>query len=235
MSPSRIRCVVFDIDDTLYLERDYARSGFQSVGEWVRTNLGIPDFADLAWRALEDGVRGSVFDVVLKERGVEPTPEVVGRLVAVYRTHDPSIELTPDARYCLDALSERHAMAVVTDGPIDSQRAKARALHLDRWIDPILFTAELGPDYVKPLPRGFQMVEEVTGCSAGECVYVADNPSKDFTGPKSLGWRTIRVRRREGLHYAIEADADIDLEMLDLWHLSDVLHRFSEVWNGRPV
>ena len=38
-------CVVFDIDDTLYLERDYAFSGFEAVGRWVAARLQIVDFA----------------------------------------------------------------------------------------------------------------------------------------------------------------------------------------------
>ena len=38
-------CVVFDIDDTLYLERDYVLSGFAAVGPWARDWLAIPDFA----------------------------------------------------------------------------------------------------------------------------------------------------------------------------------------------
>src|SRR5207302_9076607 len=36
-------CVVFDIDDTLYLERDYVRSGFRAVGTWAEQWLRIPD------------------------------------------------------------------------------------------------------------------------------------------------------------------------------------------------
>ena len=35
------RAVVFDIDDTLYLERDYVRSGFTAAGAWARTELGL--------------------------------------------------------------------------------------------------------------------------------------------------------------------------------------------------
>ncbi len=213
---SEIRCVVFDVDDTLYLERDYIRSGFGCVGGWARDNLGIDDFAELAWHAFEEGTRGSTFDVVLRQRGIDPTSELVGRLMGFYRSHEPDIELLPDARECLKRLAGRLALATVTDGPLESQRAKARALDLARWVDPIIFTAELGASFSKPHIRGFEVVEEMTGCSDEECVYVADNPLKDFVAPRALGWKTVRVRRPQSLHQTVPSGADVDLEVTDL-------------------
>jgi putative hydrolase of the HAD superfamily len=213
---SKVRCVVFDVDDTLYLERDYVRSGFRWVGEWTRDNLGIDDFAEVAWHVFEEGTRGSTFDVVLRRRGIEPTSELVGRLVDLYRTHEPDIELLPDARECLNRLAGRLAVATLTDGPLESQRAKARALDLARWVDPIVFTAELGASFSKPHTRGFEVIEEMTGCSGEECVYVADNPLKDFVAPRMLRWKTVRVRRPQSLHEAVPNAADVDVAVTDL-------------------
>jgi hypothetical protein len=39
------RAIVFDLDDTLYPERDYVLRGFRAVAAWSDPNLGIP--ADL--------------------------------------------------------------------------------------------------------------------------------------------------------------------------------------------
>jgi putative hydrolase of the HAD superfamily len=213
---TEFRCVVFDVDDTLYLERDYVRSGFRAVGEWARLSLGIEDFSDRAWRAFERGVRRSTFGLVLRECGVEPSPGLVDEMVGVYRSHRPDIELTADSRACLDALQGRVVMAAVTDGPLVSQRTKADALGLRGWMDPLLFTEELGPGFGKPEGRAFELIEEATGRSGPACVYVADNPVKDFGGPKQLGWGTVRVRRPESLHHAIASGADVDGEVRDL-------------------
>jgi putative hydrolase of the HAD superfamily len=46
MTTAAIRCVVFDVDDTLYLERDYVRSGFDSVGAWLQRDSGVVGFSD---------------------------------------------------------------------------------------------------------------------------------------------------------------------------------------------
>jgi putative hydrolase of the HAD superfamily len=224
VSRTGISCVVFDIDDTLYLERDYVRSGFVAVAARVRESLGFEDFLDRAWDAFQDGARGSVFDHVLGEYGIG-AGTVVPDLVEVYRRHRPDIALLPDARACLDRLRGRRILAAVTGGPVQSQRAKVEALRLHRWLAPIVFTSELGDGAEKPASRAFQLVEESVGVSGRRCAYVADNPTKDFGGPVSLGWVTVRVRRPESLHASVENESDVDAEIADLSGLEAVLDR----------
>jgi putative hydrolase of the HAD superfamily len=220
---TEIRCVVFDIDDTLFLERDYVESGLKKVGMWVRDNLGIPDFFDRAWNLFEVGVRGTIFDEALESCRIKASPELLSTLVQTYRVHEPNISLLPDARSCLEKLHGRVHLAVITDGPLQSQRAKAHALRLERWMGRIVFTAELAPGLGKPHPGPFRMIEEETGRSGSECVYVADNPIKDFSGPKRLGWSTVRIRRSRGLHANVDGGTDVDVELADLWAFEDVV------------
>ena len=215
-------CVVFDIDDTLYLERDYVRSGFRAVGESARA-LGISDFADRSWRLFEAGVRGSIFDDVLTESGVYPERALVRALVDVYRSHEPAIEMLPDAADAVRRLRGRVALASLSDGPLESQRAKARALQVGEWAEVAVFTAALGAGFGKPDPRAFELIERRVGCGASGCVYVADNPAKDFAGPRGRGWRTVRVRRQGALHAGIDSGSDVDLEVADLVGLEDRL------------
>jgi len=218
-----VRCVVFDVDDTLYLERDYVQSGFAAVGAEARSRWGITDFADHAWRLFEEGARGNIFDLVLVDCGVTATPEVIAALVARYREHQPAIRLLEDARACLDRLRGRVALAGLSDGPAVSQRAKVAALGLDRWLSLLIVTAELGPGLGKPSPEGFRRIEAATGESGAACAHVADNPAKDFAGPRQLGWRTVRIRRPGGLHAGIASGEDVDLEIVSLDELSERL------------
>jgi putative hydrolase of the HAD superfamily len=211
-----IRCIVLDIDDTLYLERDYVLSGFQAVDRWVRARFGVEKFCESAWSAFEAGRRGDIFNYCLGEAGVEPTPDTLAEIVTVYRTHVPAITLTADARSFLNRSSLHARLAVVSDGPLESQNAKARALGLSQWAEPIVLTAAYGPDFHKPSPRPFELVSTRLESSPGDCCYVADNPLKDFSGPKSLGWQTIRVRRPGGLHFGRDRTADVDLEVATL-------------------
>src|SRR5581483_10909766 len=123
-------CAVFDIDDTLYLERDYVRSGFEAVGRWTEKWLSIGNFADSCWRKFTAGGRRRIFDEVLRESDRRPTPGLISALVEIYRTHTPSITLAADASEALNKISGRVSMAVITDGPAVSQTRKIEALGL---------------------------------------------------------------------------------------------------------
>ena len=180
-------------------------------------------FFERAWEQFEAGRRGDVFDVVLREGGIEPTPEVVLRMLECYRSHVPSITPLRDATDLVVQLREHVLLAAVTDGPLESQRAKADALDVEAWATLVVFTAELGPGFGKPHPRSFELVEQVLGTHGQENLYLADNPAKDFVAPRALGWRTVRVRRPESLHAAVACGDDVDLEVTDLSTLADDL------------
>lgn len=218
-----VRCVVFDVDDTLYLERDYVRSGFAAAGLWAAERLGVRDLASRAWAEFEAGRRGDIFDRVLERCSVPRSAEVIDALVRAYRAHRPTIALLPDARACLDLLRGRCALAALTDGPVESQRAKEDALGLGAWLHPIVLTAALGDGFGKPSPRGFRRIEAAAGLSGSECAYVADNPAKDFGGPAALGWRRVRVRRAGALHAAVDSGPLVQLELRDLAGLATAL------------
>lgn len=197
---SGIRGVVFDLDDTLYPERAYALSGFRAVGAWLQGRIACP--ADPAARMIElfeAGVRGRIFNQILTEwNHPEPIQPVVDEMVRVYREHVPAIELAPDARAVLDAWHGRFRLGLISDGPEVMQRRKVAALGLERWLDPIVLTDAFGRAYWKPHPRAFETVQTAWGFSGRECVYIADNPSKDFVAPRALGWRTVQMCRQEG-------------------------------------
>jgi putative hydrolase of the HAD superfamily len=214
MSIDGVRCVVFDLDDTLFLERDYVRSGFFAVGRWMLDQRGVEGFGERCWTEFDHGTRGDVFDHVLDQLGVATDPGLVPRLVEVYRSHEPTVRMLPDAAAALSDLEGRVALAAVTDGPLASQQAKARAVGAVGRLDPIVYTAEL--DVTKPDMRAFTPVEAARGVRGAECVYVADNPHKDFIGPRRLGWGTIRVRRRQSLHAAVDSGDAVDLELGNL-------------------
>lgn len=220
-----VDAIVMEIDDTLYLKRDYIRSGFEALGRWAQGELGISDFEQRAWTAFESGLRDTIFDQVLADCGARSDDAVITALVARYRTHTPAISLTADARAALDRWHGKVALAAVTDGAVSSQHAKVRALGLERWTPLVICTAALGPGKAKPHPAAFEQVQEELGVDGKGCVYIADDPTLDFAGPKALGWRTVRVRRRLGLHAAIDSGPDVDHEITSLDQLEDALSR----------
>lgn len=196
--------IVFDIDDTLYLERDYVRSGFESVSSYIWEKYGNPGFFDVAWRLFEQGNRGRIFNVALQELKIDERNVEVEELIKTYRTHEPQIKLLPDALEFLGRIRDDADIAFVTDGPPESQNAKAKRLGLFEYSDEIIVTAERGPEWHKPSQTSFKYLEEVFSASSENCSYYADNPQKDFYGPNALGWGSIRVRRPGGIYSTLE-------------------------------
>ncbi len=217
-------CAVFDIDDTLYLERDYVRSGFEAVGQWAAKWLHIEDFAERCWSLFLAGHRRSIFDEVILGSSGETNPNLVAAMVEAYRTHVPSIALAPDAREALETISRIGSIAVISDGPLSSQSRKAEALELSSFAAPIVLTEMLGSEFRKPHRRAFELVSQCSPITV--YAYIADNPLKDFAAPKQLGWATIRVRRPGGLYYAAENPETIpDFEVEDCSGLTEVIER----------
>lgn len=217
---AHVRFVVLDVDDTLYLERDYVHSGFRAV----EASAGIPGFAAAAWALFEEGVRGDTFDRALATVGPPHDQVPVAELVGSYRRHAPAIDLATDARLLLDRLHRAAVpLAGVTDGPLESQQAKVAALRLADWSVRVIFTAAYGPGFAKPHPRAFAELAEQSGLAPQEHLYVADNPRKDFEGPQGLGWSTVRVRRPGSLHEQLETPESVDAEVRDLNGLAILL------------
>ena len=104
-----ISALLLDLDDTLYDEASYLRSGFAVVAERIAALSGAAPSAVLetllAIEAREG--RGRVFDRALAAFGIEPDPALVRRLVAAYRLHRPAIDLDPGIRRLLARLGSR--------------------------------------------------------------------------------------------------------------------------------
>ena len=198
------RGVVFDLDDTLVFERDYVRSGFRHVAGVIAARAGASadEVFDLLWSDFLAGVRGDAFDRALARF---PAPDLaVADLVEAYRAHEPDVQLAPGAEEVLAAACARGTVAIVSDGPLASQRAKVAALGLASRCAPVVLTDAWGKEFWKPHRRAFEHVAEAWGLAPEDLVYVGDNPLKDFVAPNELGWHTMRLRVPEQLRHALE-------------------------------
>ncbi|KAA0220019.1 MAG: HAD family hydrolase [Planctomycetota bacterium] len=223
-----LQAVVFDLDDTLYPEREFTRSGFRAVSEAFADVLGNAPAACARMNALFDSPhRSRVFNELLRERGVTDPARLVPAMIECYRSHVPSIALYPDADHALTRLKERFSLGLVSDGPRSAQRGKIAALGLQDRLDAIILTGELGDGFGKPHPRAFEEIARRLGVEPHRCAYVADNPAKDFVAPNRLGWRSIRVRRSDGVYAnaAAPPDGEPSVTIVTLDDLDPLLRR----------
>ncbi len=191
--------IVFDLDDTLYDEIDFVKSGFLEVSEY----LGDRRYFEFMWREFVTNGSGKIFDKLIDKFSIK---ENITKLIEIYRFHTPRITLLSSSKKVLK-YALNYKSAIITDGHYITQKNKYQALGLDKYIDLPIFT-----DFYhtkKPELKPFKMVMEKFADS--EYIYISDNPKKDFIAPKELGWKTLRYKNPNGIYKDIENNADIEV------------------------
>lgn len=196
--------VVFDLDDTLYPERQFAVSGFRAAGAWAHAELGLANLAEDMIRLLDAGHLGRLFGLVLEERMPGHHPDHVKALISAYRNAEPDLALFDDAAWALEHYAGHGPLGLITDGTLAMQRKKVQALALEPRFREIVYTDALGEAraYFKPHPMAYEVIEKALGTPGDRFIYVGDNPSKDFVAPNARGWLTVQVVRDGGIHDA---------------------------------
>jgi len=222
----RLRAVIFDLDDTLYPEREFVNSGFEAVAEWVEEKFGFSSklVAKEFYHIFQEGMRRNVFNKWLEDRGLGE--EWVPHMVQVYREHFPRISPYPEVRDVLARLSRDYKLGIVTDGYLEVQKRKLHSLNIGHFFNAVIFSDALGKEAWKPSSHPFQAVLGELSICGFEAVYVGDNPQKDFLGAKRLGMHTIRVRRPDGLYSHLEPlsfEYAPDIEVKTLYEVLEVL------------
>jgi putative hydrolase of the HAD superfamily len=193
-----LKVIAFDLDDTLYPEREYVLSGFRSVAELARRRFKVEDFYLELVKTFSAGERMKSFNATFERLGIEYDETVIQDLIRHYRAHFPNIKLFDDAVLTLQQLRKKHHLALITDGYLQAQRNKVRALNIERFFEKIIYTDQYGKEYWKPSRFPFQMVMEYFSVEGNECAYVGDNMEKDFIGPNRLGWLTVQIKGKDG-------------------------------------
>jgi putative hydrolase of the HAD superfamily len=199
--------VVFDLDDTLFPEREFVLSGFQAVARWLRLQYGVVGFGERAAAEFDRGNRCRVFDVVLNDLGRGDLLPLVPQVVQIYREHEPTLNLFPDAAHALNALYGHQRLGLITDGYLVTQRRKVEALGIADLFAAIIYSDLWGRECWKPSPVPYQQLMARMACTGSECVYVGDNPLKDFIAPRALGWLTVQVQRPTGVYAGLPASS----------------------------
>jgi putative hydrolase of the HAD superfamily len=201
--PSLIAAVTVDLDDTLYPQAAFLDGAWQAVADAAR-EAGVdrgPLLAALLAECARGSDRGRIIDRAVERVGAPASSVPI--LVTAFRTFaPPTLAPYPGALEALARLRALVPVACVTDGDPLIQRAKLRALGLERAFDAIVVSDELGREYRKPHPAPFLRALALVGVEPANAVHVGDRPEKDLAGPAAAGLAAIRVRTGE------YADAD---------------------------
>jgi len=191
-----IDAVIFDLDDTLYSEKDYVSSGYRKIAEEFPE---IPDLYDRLQAAFREGK--PAIDAALQEAGAL-TDDNKAKALHAYRFQTPDISLYDGVRGMLeDIRAAGRKLGLITDGRPEGQRAKIGALGLEDLIDEIIITDELGgPQTRKPCAEAFALMQKKMDVPYERMVYIGDNIRKDFIAPDKLGMKSIYFVNEDGLY-----------------------------------
>lgn len=188
--------LVFDLDDTLYPERQFALSGFAAAGRWAEAELGVAGLAADMTRLLDGGHLGELFKLALAAKLPDHTAEHLAGLLEAYRCHEPALELFDDAGWALGHFAHQAKLGLITDGTHHVQAKKVAALGIAPCFQEIVYTHALGGRaFAKPHSKSYELIEQALAGEGGRLVYVGDNPSKDFIVPNARGWTSIMIER----------------------------------------
>lgn len=189
---SKIKGVIFDLDDTLYSEKAYVRSGFRAVSDFLGG-----EYEDRLWKYFEAGK--PAIDELLREIDEQDKKE---EALTIYRSHKPKIHLYDGVKELLTVLRQKgFLIGIITDGRPEGQRNKITALGLEELVDDIIITDELGGvQFRKPCDIAFRIMQNRWRLPASQMLYVADNPAKDFQAPQQLSMKSVWFRNEDGLY-----------------------------------
>jgi len=207
---------IFDLDDTLYPERQYSLSALEYIGNSIEKTYRLENAAEHLITDFKSGAGNAIGSYW--ERHQLPQSELQMHLAAM-QAHSPVIKLYEDTKIFLQLLEKKDLrFAIVTDGRSSTQRQKITKLGLTNAIA-ICISEETGA--AKPDPIAFEPVMQ--HAAGKQVVFVGDNPKKDFYFANKKRWVTI-MRRDDGSHIRAQTLPD-DVA----YHPQQTIDSFSEL------
>ena len=185
------KVLAIDLDDTLFSELDYVKSGFTKVAEQIafRNSHSVGDVLNqILYQFLKYG-RAGVFNRTMSHFGFS-APDI-NELVETYRTHDPAIVLFNDVPDALEKLNTKFRVIVVTDGFAPVQRRKIKALGLDAMVEKVVYCMDYNSP--KPSPVPYLTAANELAFNIKDMIILGDDPYCDMRAATNLGIPSYRV------------------------------------------
>ena len=195
----KIKGVIFDLDDTLYSEKEYIKSGYKMVSEYLGGG-----YEERLWDFFEQGK--FAIDELLHEIGKESEKQAV---LSIYHNHKPDIHPYSEVKEIISYFKKRDIkLGIITDGRFKEQQNKLHALNLP--IEDIIITDELGgTQFRKPCDISFRIMAVKWRLPFEQIVYVGDNLEKDHMAPLELGMKFIHFNNKNGLYNKTKISSEL--------------------------
>jgi putative hydrolase of the HAD superfamily len=181
------RVIIFDLDDTLYKEVDFLRSGYHAIVNRIYSDFSYKlNFENLFTLYVKGN---NVFNYIVEKKISNII--TIDYLLNIYRDHMPVITLEEGALKLFKEFKVRgYKLGIITDGRSKTQRNKLKALGVIDLFDEIVISEEFGSE--KPALENYKYF--VIKFPEANYFYIGDNIRKDFVTPNRLGWTTIGIK-----------------------------------------
>lgn len=193
------KLIVFDLDDTLYPEKEYVISGLKYVAKFLSEQFSYPDLTKLFLEGFEAD-HSKVFNFAFERVGIPYDKNLILRLIDVYRNHVPNISLYKESLILLKHLYKIKDLCIITDGYLQAQKKKISVLKINKYFKKIYFTDFYGRNYWKPSTFVFKLCQKEMKVEPVNIIYIGDNWMKDFFPGNKLGWVTIGIKHSNRIH-----------------------------------
>ncbi|MCV6609726.1 MAG: HAD-IA family hydrolase [Amphritea sp.] len=200
-----IKCITFDLDDTLWAVDPVISQANRTLYSWLSENAEafvkchqLSDFESLKQQALQrypeighsvTQIRLRQLEIGLEQAGYskEEAEAITLQAFEVFIAARNEVEFFEHARSMLEALhSEGYRIGALSNGNADVNR-----VGLGDIFD-FAFNAD-GVGTEKPHPLMFEKMLEKTGLQPDQVIHIGDNPVHDIEGANNLGIWTIWV------------------------------------------
>lgn len=200
---SLIRCVIFDLDDTLYdCFGQRVRPAHRHAAE-AMVQAGLKAGVEAVYRARmkafrHDPMLRHIDAEVCHQFGAED-PDRISKAArdAYFNCPVGPLKLFPGTMPLLRFLHARGVRVfIVSFGETEIQKAKVRALGLegDPAIDKIFYADR---DKLLTKEAAFQIIQQELDLPAEQVLIVGDRPMREIRAGNELGMHTVRIRRGE--------------------------------------
>jgi len=209
--------VYFDLDGTLFDDRQYVRAGLRAAGAELAAETGADLTDELIEAYFERGITESTFDTVLEEHDLPLA--LVPSLVEAYHNNGADLDCFPEVVETIETLSKTHNLGIITGGR--NGRGKLAQLGIDQYFETVFVSPEFGSS--KRRPEIFEAALASLDVTADAAVYVGDRPSLDFPQSNNLGMTTVRLKTGRYMTAEAVGDAQPDIVLDSITELPDVL------------
>ncbi len=189
-----IKAIFFDIADTLYSNEAMEAAYPAKLVELLSATRGLSaDEAKALLKETSERLKGTVSHLT-KVRTMAELGYSRAEVHEAFCKVDPSEFLSPDPQLnpVMSRLSKSYKLGIISNFKRSHMLQVLDALGLSPEWFPLLVTEDIVEE-IKPDPEPFLKAIELSGYTAGECLYVGDSPTKDMQPAKQSGMATVLV------------------------------------------